>query len=197
MKEFTVPMAVADYVPVILFFLAVRIIMTDCRKRLAGAWGAVFMIGALMVFAAGMLKATYKLLYALNIADVSWMNGQFFSNQAFGFLLAGCGLVMCLSHNNKTSATALLPTMALVGMMVVGLGAMDAALCQCASRLKKKSALACFITSFFLSLAMGYLSSRDFTRASMNWIAQGINLVGQLLLYVGCRMLHDAGLEKY
>ena len=32
---------------------------------------------------------------------------------------------------------------------------------------------------FVLMLGMGYLSSRDFTQASMNWIAEGVNLVGQ------------------
>ena len=86
--------------------------------------------------------------------------------------------------------------MALVGIMVIGLGAMDASLAFLASRLKKRSALVCFIVSFFLCLGMGYLSSKDFTQASMNWIAQGVNLAGQLLLYIGCRLLHDAGLAN-
>ena len=31
-------------------------------------------------------------------------------------------------------------------------------------------------------LMMGYLSSRDFTQASMNWIAEGVNVVGQAIL---------------
>ena len=197
MKEFTVAMALVDYLPVILFILSCLIIVRDCRRRLSNAWGMMFYTGVFLIFAAGMLKATYKLLYAANVGDYQWMSSQFFSNQAFGFLLAGIGLVMCLTGNGRNRAFALLPTMALVAMMVIGVGAMDAALAYTASRLKRKGALVCFIVSFFLLLGMGYLSSRDFTKASMNWIAQGINLAGQLLLFIGCRTLSEAGLKNY
>ena len=146
-----------------------------------------------MVTAAGALKATYKLLYVLNIADIAWMSEQMFPNQAFGFLLAGIGLTIGVT-SLKGKTLAVFPTMALVGIMIIGLAAMDASLCSLASKLKKRSALVCFIVSFFLILGMGYLSSNDFTHASMNWIAQGVNIAGQLLLYIGCHQLHNAGL---
>ena len=81
--------------------------------------------------------------------------------------------------------------------MIVGLGAMDAGLCYVANKLKKRGALVCFIVSFFLCLGMGYLSSKSFDKASMNWIAQGVNCGGQLLLYIGVQMLHKAGLANY
>lgn len=193
MNSFTVPMALADYIPVILFLLGTQIIAGDLKHRISSISWWLFTIGILMVTAAGALKATYKLLCALNIADVTWMTKQFFSNQAIGFLLAGIGLTIGVT-SLKGKTFALIPTMALVGIMVIGLGAMDASLAFLASRLKKRSALVCFIVSFFLCLGMGYLSSKDFTQASMNWIAQGVNLAGQLLLYIGCRQLHDAGL---
>ena len=48
-----------------------------------------------------------------------------------------------------------------------------------------------------MSLCMGYLSTRDFQRASINWIAQFINIAGQALLYTGVNILHRAGLEKF
>jgi len=192
MKEFTVPMALVDYIPVILFFLAARLIYQDTygsgKKKTLGYF---FIAGAVMVSCAGFLKATYKLLYALNIGDFGWMSRQFFSNQAFGFLIAGASLALTVIGNRNRVAEAL-PTMALVGIMVVGLGAMDASLCYVANNKKKRSALICFIISFFLCLAMGYLSSKSFDKAFMNWLAQGINTVGQLLLYIGVRILHKA-----
>ena len=193
MNEFSVPMALMDFIPVILFLLGSLIIVKDLKSRISVISWIMFTIGIIMVTAAGALKAAYKLLYALNIADVTWMTNQFFSNQAVGFLLAGIGLTIGVT-SLKGKTLAVVPTMALVGIMVVGLGAMDASLCFLANRLKKGSALVCFIISFFLILGMGYLSSRDFTQASMNWIAQGVNIAGQLLLYIGCRILHDAGL---
>ena len=193
MNEFSVPMALMDFIPVILFLLGSLIIVKDLKSRISVISWIMFTIGIIMVTAAGALKAAYKLLYALNIADVTWMTNQFFSNQAVGFLLAGIGLTIGVT-SLKGKTLAVVPTMALVGIMVIGLGAMDASLCFLANRLKKRSALVCFIISFFLILGMGYLSSRDFTQASMNWIAQGVNIAGQLLLYIGCRILHNAGL---
>jgi hypothetical protein len=41
---------------------------------------------------------------------------------------------------------------------------------------------------------MGYLSSQDFAEAAMNWIAEGVNVVGQGALLLGVVMLHRNGL---
>lgn len=187
-------MALVDYIPVILFLLATGLLIKDLQEKMNRPAFLLFAGGTGLVTAAGLLKATYKLLYALNVGDFAWMSAQFFSNQAFGFLLAGVGLMMHVLKKERTYA--FLPTMALVGIMVVGLGAMDAGLCFLANRLKKRNALVCFIVSFFLSLAMGYLSTKNFDKAFMNWIAQLVNLCGQFLLYLGCRILHKAGLKE-
>ena len=194
MKEFSIPMAIVDYIPVVLFALAMITVIRDLKK--SNPFGLVLlMIGALMVSSAGFFKATYKLLYAFGAGDFVWMSNQFFSNQALGFLFSGVGLMICVM-NMKNREYVFLPTMALVGIMVVGLAAMDAGLCFLANKLKKRSALVCFIISFFLCLMMGYLSSKDFDKAFMNWLAQGINILGQLLLYLGVRILHKAGLNQ-
>ena len=194
MKQFTVPMALVDYIPVILFALAAFMIAGDLKKKINSVCLTVFAVGSVMVTAAGFLKATYKLLYALKAGDFIWMSNQFFTNQAIGFLLAGTALVIGVVNMKKTFA--FLPTMALVGIMVIGVGALDAGLCFLASRMKKRNALICFIVSFFLSMTMGYLSSKDFDGAFMNWLAQGINILGEGLLYAGVRILHNAGLKK-
>lgn len=188
MKEISVPMALVDLIPVVLFFLASRMIVNDldaCRTKLSSI---LFQIGAYLVTAAGLLKAIYKLLYALGAGDFIWMNNQMFPNQAIGFLLAGIGLMLSVKEYGKR-AYAILPTMALVGMMVIGLGAMDAALCSLAAKRGKTKALVLFVVSFFLSLCMGYLSSRSFDTAAMNWIAQGVNILGQGCLLGGCLVL--------
>jgi hypothetical protein len=41
---------------------------------------------------------------------------------------------------------------------------------------------------------MGYLSAQDFAEASMNWIAEGVNVVGQGTLLFGVYLLHKNGL---
>ncbi|MBP3870567.1 MAG: hypothetical protein J6E46_06300 [Faecalicoccus sp.] len=195
MKQFTIPMAMADFIPVILFALSMMIVFKDLNKRMNTLTKGLFGLGSILVTLAGCLKASYKLLYALGIGDFIWMNNQFFANQAIGFVLAGVGLTMLVSKGTKTYG--LIPTMALVGLMVVGLGAMDASLAYIANQLKQKKAMVLIIVSFFFSMAMGYLSSKNFDGAFMNWIAQGINIAGQACLYVGCSLLHKAGLKNW
>jgi hypothetical protein len=71
---------------------------------------------------------------------------------------------------------------------------MDVVLCVLAKRLGRKRAIALFAISFVCSLCMGYLSSKDFTQAFMNWMAEIINVLGQGSLLLGVITLHKAGL---
>ena len=48
-----------------------------------------------------------------------------------------------------------------------------------------------FWVSFVCMLAMGYLSSRDFTQASMNWIAESVNVVGQGALLAAAKLVQE------
>ena len=80
-----------------------------------------------------------------------------------------------------------------MGMVLGNLGA-SAGLVYIASKVKK-AAVPLFICTFVFSMMMGYLSSRDFAQASMNWVAQSVNTLGQALLLIGAVMLHRAGLS--
>ena len=197
MKEFSIPMAVIDFVPVVLYFLATNIVAKDLKHRMSKVQSVLYRVGTLMVVIACSLKALYKLLYAAGVGDFQWMSDQMFSNQAVGFLIAGITLTTVVMGRKKNRLNGFLPTMALVGIMVVGLGASNASLSYVASKMKKGGALTCFVIAFFLCMMMGYLSSKDFDQEYMNWIAEGINILGQGLLYIGCRILRKAGLAKY
>ena len=225
MKEYSIPMAVFDLLPVVFFIAGTMTIAGDMKQKMTLPSRILFVGGSWIVGAAGLLKALYKLAYSTGLGDPAWMSKQFFYNQAFGFLLAGVGLTLAVtrldkaqvggadssgsgsnsdgagsgssgSGSGKLYSIVPIPVMALVGMMVAGLAALDASLCFLAAKLKKRSALVLFIVSFFLCLGMGYLSSKNFEKASMNWIAEGINAVGQLAFLAGCGILHEAGLDK-
>lgn len=202
MKDFTIAMALVDYIPVLFFGLGAAILMQCLYNKMTKASFSLFAAGAIDVFMAGFLKATYKLLYAARICDFEPLNSMFFPVQALGFLLAGAGIIVMFVRRKDAvlfSATPVLwkGTFLFVGFMVAGLGMMDAGLCYLAAKLKKKSIIVIYVVSFFCCLAMGYLSSRDFTQASMNWIAQGINVAGQGCFLLGAISLKKAGLEKY
>ena len=201
MKDFSIAMALVDYIPVIFFGQGAAILMQCLYNKMTKASFSLFAAGSINVFMAGFLKATYKLLYAANICDFEPLNSMFFPVQALGFLLAGSGIILMFIRKKQLPMYAVAPvvwkgTFLFVGFMVLGLGMMDAGLCYLASKLKKPGIIVTYVVSFVCCLAMGYLSSRDFTQASMNWIAQGINVVGQGAFMMGAISLKKAGLEE-
>ena len=197
-------MALVDYIPVVLFFFASSILMRDLYNKMTKASFALFAAGSLNITIAGVLKATWKLLYAAGVCNFEALDHMFFPVQSIGFLLAGAGLLMMLFKKTNKGASALAAaappifsgTFVFVGLMVAGLGIMDAVLCILAVKLKKTWIIALFTVSFVCSLGMGYLSSQDFAEASMNWIAEGTNVVGQGTLLLSVVLLDKNGLAE-
>jgi len=202
MNDFSVSMALVDYIPVILFAIAAVILQRDLYNKMSKGAFALFAGGTIFVTCAGALKATWKLLYALGVCDFEALNAMFFPTQSIGFLLAGIGILAMICHKQTESAAfAVAPpvfsgTFVFVGLMVAGLGIMDVVLCVLSAKLKKPALIALFVLSFVCSLCMGYLSSQDFAEASMNWIAEGVNVIGQGSLLVGAILLHKGGLAE-
>lgn len=203
MNDFSVSMALVDFIPVLFFAIAAVILQRDLYNKMSKGAFALFAAGTINVTCAGALKAIWKLLYALGVCDFEALNAMFFPVQSIGFLLAGIGILAMLTHKqSKSAALAVAPpvfsgTFVFVGLMVAGLGIMDAVLCILAGKLKKPALIAIFILSFVCSLCMGYLSSQDFAEASMNWIAEGVNVIGQGTLLLGVCLLHKNGLADY
>ena len=194
MYDFTIEMALVDYIPVIFFAIAAFILIGDLKNKMGGLNHLIYSLGMIAIAAAGAGKATWKLLIAANIADIQILNELFMPTQSVGFLLAGLGLIlMLMAKKNRLNGVN---TFLFIGMMVAGLALIDTVLAILAAKLKKGGAVALFIISFVCSLCMGYLSSRDFTEAIWNWIAQCVNIVGQLTLLLGAISIHKGGLRE-
>ncbi len=190
--DFTIEMALVDYIPVIFFAIASVILVRDLYGKASGLAHLIFTLGVAAVSVAGACKATWKLIYAASQVDIAFLNKMFFPTQSVGFLLAGLGILAILLSKKKRMYG--INTFAFIGMMVAGLGILDAVLCVLAAKLKKPGVIAIFVLSFICSLCMGYLSSQDFAEAIWNWIAEGINVVGQGTLLLGVISLHKNGL---
>ncbi len=201
-KHFSVPMAIVDYIPVICFAIGAIILLRDLYNKMSKGAFALFSAGVIDVTMAGALKATYKLLYALGVCDFTKLDAMFFPVQSIGFLLAGVGILAMLVYpqkekklNSVAAPAVFTGTFVFVGLMVAGLGLLDAALCVLAKKLGKPWLIALYVFSFVCCLGMGYLSSKDFAEASMNWIAEGVNVVGQGTFLAGAIILHKNGLS--
>ena len=207
MYDVTVPMALVDFIPVALFAVSSWLMMHDFYNKMPKYAFACLAAGTIDAFLAGFLKALWKLLYAAGICDFHVLNTMFMPTQSLGLFLAGLGLVLMLTYRDnrkgRANCVALAApavfsgTMIFVALMVGGLGAMCAALSIVASRMKKKGLIVIFVLTFFCYMAMGYLSSRDNTSAANNWVEQGVNTLGQILLLIGVRALDKADLRNY
>ena len=203
MYNFTIPMALMDFIPVAFFGISAVILMKDLYARMSKAIYAVFAAGSINVFLAGFLKATWKLLYAANICDFSALEEMFLPVNSMGLLLAGFSLVGMLCRKRK-GVTVLSAAPAVFGgsfvfimMMVLGLGGMCAALSSLAARMKKKGAIILFVLCFVFAMGMGFMSSQDSALAWVNWAEQSINTASQGCLMWGVLVLHKAGLARH
>ena len=200
MYEFTVPMALADFVPVFLFGVSGVLMQRDLYNKMPKYAFACFAAGVVNIFMAGFLKALWKLLYAMGVCDFHVLNTMFLPTQSLGFLLAGLGILIMMGQRKKVMLAAAPPlfsgTFLFVGMMVLGLGAICGSLGVLAVRMKKKGLVPVFFLCFLCYMSMGYLASRDSASVAMNWIEQGVNTLGQILLLWGVLSLHRAGLRE-
>ncbi len=201
MYEFSVLMGLVDYVPVALFAVSMVLMQRDLYNKMPKYAFACFAAGTINIFIAGFLKATWKLLYAANLCDFHVLNTMFMPTQSLGFLLAGLGIILMFTPRKKAALAVAPPlfsgTLLFIPMMVLGLGAICSCLSILAAKLKKKALIVVFVLCFVCYMGMGYLASRDSSSAAMNWIEQGVNTLGQLLLLIGVSGLHRAGLRDY
>lgn len=201
MNDFSISMAVLDFIPVFLFGQGAAILMRDLYNKMSKASFALFAAGSINVFSAGLLKALWKLLYAAGICDFSALDAMFFPVQSIGFLLAGGGMIVMFLKRKSVMLSVAPPvfrgTFLFVGLMVAGLGCMDGSLCWFAKKMKTYRAIILFVTAFLCSLCMGYLSSQDFTKSFMNWLAEIINTCGQGAFLLGVVLLDKAGLKDF
>ena len=201
MYEFSVLMGLVDYVPVALFAVSMVLMQRDLYNKMPKYAFACFAAGTINIFIAGFMKATWKLLYAAGLCDFHVLNTMFMPAQSLGFLLAGLGIILMFTPRKKTALSVAPPiftgTLLFIPMMVLGLAAICSCLSILAAKLKKKALIVVFVLCFVCYMGMGYLASRDSSSAAMNWIEQGVNTVGQLLLLIGVSGLHRAGLRDY
>ena len=200
MNGISVPMAVVDFIPVIMFFIAAVILQRDLYSKMSKGAFALLAAGSIMVFLGGSFKALWKLLYALNICDFDALNKAFFPMQGCGFLLFFLGLLR-VKNRRQDAAVLAVPAvytsnLIFIVMQTVGLAGSQAVLAIKAAKMKKGNAVICFAVSFIFMLGMGYLGSRFDSSSKMNWIAQLTNIVSQGALLLGVIILHKAGLDK-
>ncbi|MEE4296121.1 MAG: hypothetical protein V2J20_05840 [Wenzhouxiangella sp.] len=91
MEDFTIGLALYDFVPVLLSGLAVYFIASVVRMRGVPAH-QIAAVAAGLVFAAGLSKAIWKLIATLAGQDLVWLASMLFPLMAPGFALLAAGV---------------------------------------------------------------------------------------------------------
>ena len=103
--DFTIEMALVDYIPVAFFAIAAVILMRDLHNKISALNFLIFSLGVSGVAVAGACKATWKLIYAASQVNVEFLDQMFFPTQSVGFLLAGVGILLMLLLKKKKRIT--------------------------------------------------------------------------------------------
>ena len=202
MYNFTIPMALMDFVPVIFFGISAVLLLADLHSKMSKTAYTLLAAGSVNVFLAGFCKALWKLLYAADICDFVVLEKMFMPVNSLGLLFVGIAMIMLVCGKKPTPVLSVAPpvfagSLPFIAMMVLGLGGMCAGLSVVAAKMKRKGAIVMFALSFMCAMAMGYMSSQDSTQAWVNWAEQSINCVSQGCLMLGVITLHKAGLKDW
>ncbi len=193
----SVPMALVDFIPVILFLIAAVTLQRGLYGRMSKGAFALFSAGTIMIFCAGLFKAVWKLLMGLQICNFERLNQCFFPMQSVGFLLAGISVIAMVFFKQENKGERLFAaapavfsgTFIFVGAMVLGALGLCGGLAIESKRRNKTVSMVCYILAFFLMMGMGYLSSKDFEKASMNWITECVNMAAMAFFLFASKKL--------
>lgn len=177
--QVSVPLALFDYVPVVLG--AVGALLVARRLGVSLAY-----IGATMIFAGGLAKATEKLVSATGIADIPRLADALFPVMGCGFLL----LAAVAWGARRIALAAPVVSAAVIGVavpgiagvyligVIVGATALYAALARDAWRDRDVRTIALLAVCLLGTYTLGPLAGQEQTVA-LQWIEQSINTLSQ------------------
>jgi hypothetical protein len=126
MEDFTLGLALYDFVPVGLTGIAVYFIARVVRDRAVPAH-QMAALAAVLVFAAGLSKAIWKLIATLAGQDLTWLASMLFPLMAPGFALLAVGVWASQRRQPpKTALFWLVPVMLIGGVYAVAVYRMGA-----------------------------------------------------------------------
>ena len=202
----SVALTIVDFVPVVMFLISAILLQRGLYNKMSKGAFALLSTGTIMVFVAGLFKATWKLLYCAGICDFEKLNYSFMPMQGTGFLLAALAIIAMFLAKQETkdeplyvaAAPAVFSgTMIFVSFMCLGIIAIGTGLSVIAKRMDQKKTIPFFIVAIIGMLMMGYLSSKDFASPALNWVAEIVNIVAQGSLLFGIIKLNKAGLKDF
>jgi len=155
--------------------------------------------GCLCIMVAGFYKATWKLLYYLNVCDFVALNQAFFPMQATGFVLLGLAFISLFKFKQDVVYTVALYQSKMIFVLFTLFGTVVSwlSLARIAKKMKLNKVAIMLVVSLICMLMMGYLSSKDFSNPLFNWIGELTNILGLGLYYYSLKIMDKNNLAKF
>lgn len=217
MTEYTIPLALYDFVPVVFtgvaLFWVTRMVAFVCSEM-----GRTVAIGAALVVAGGTAKATWKLIMAASgsAVDVRWLDNSLFIFMAPGFLLLAFGvwgmtrivrrlsstparvlrpLSVALTLAGATLLAVLLPgspawSRLLLGVMVPAALALNVLFVIFAVRERLAWATALLLANLGGTLVLNWMARLPEQTIPLQWAAQTVNSVTWLAFAVAAHLVY-------
>lgn len=184
----TLSMALMDFIPNLGYLVGAYFIVRLVLRERGSRCGRMAMLGALLVFVGGMMKATAKLLdaYHQRPYTINILSEAQFILLAIGFLGTVTALIL-LARQQRPPQNTPLPAILLIApwkipfllvMMLCQFGALGL-LTYLSFRRKITLSGALFITSAVLTLLMAGMASGS-QALDMQWVEQSINSLAQI-----------------
>jgi hypothetical protein len=192
-ETYTLGLALLDFVPNLLFLIGAYFLVNLANQVSGKLPGRTMAIGTGLIILGGILKASWKLLYALHIADIQLFNQALFVLQAPGFALMFFSVILILRSTiqKHTDAVAIalwkIPLLAIITLASLGSYGILAFL---SFRRGIKFAAWCYILTIIFVLGMSGMAGGADQSIRMQWVEEGINSIGQLVFALGSWSLY-------
>lgn len=192
-ETYTLSLALFDFVPNLAFVVGGYFLVRLASQIQSKQCGRIMALGTGLVFLGGMLKATWKLLVTLGVADIQLFSEAQFVLLAPGFLLMLVAAVMI--SRTDAAREVLLPAMAawkipFLAVMTLGNLGVLGIFAALSFRRGLRTAAYLFILTVICTLGMSGMAGGSEQTISNQWVEESINSLGQVSFALGSYLLY-------
>jgi hypothetical protein len=191
-ETYSIPMALMDILPNIAFLVGAFFLVRLVLRERGSKCGRMLMMGSLLIFLGGAMKATWKLLVAAEIANITFLSEQQFVLLGIGFVGMLVSVILLARQKLPKGGGPVAPVMAMAAWKIPFLAIMTLASLGAQGILVylsfRRVAVLCM-------LGMAGMASGEQT-ITRQWIEQSVNLAGQSSFALGAFFLNKRSEEK-
>jgi hypothetical protein len=193
--EYSLSLALFDFVPILAFLVGAYFLVRIAVQHRGTPCGRMMLAGTGLVFTGGFLKASWKILYVLDVGDFQFMSEAQFILLSIGFtgmLVAVSYLARSLARGETLGAALMISTWKIPFLTIMTICSLGAHGILSFISFKKKAPLAgtLFILAILCMLGMSGMASSLEQTVANQWLEEGVNSVGQISFAVGSYLLY-------